>query len=77
VPRAKVNRTASQYNASRRRVVMLWIESVCSLAHQAANVTARATVKTTVVVTREMPRLSVRSSVMSVPTTLMRTTASQ
>jgi hypothetical protein len=77
VPRAKVNRTASQYNASRRRVVMLWIESVCSLAYQAANVTARATVKTTVVVTREMPRLSVRSSVMSVPTTPMRTTASQ
>ena len=56
---------------------MVWIESVLSLAYQAANVAASTTLKTIVVVTSETPKLSVRLSVISVPTTLISTTASQ
>ena len=56
---------------------MLWIDSVRSLAYQAAKITASATAKTTVVVTSATSKLSVRLSVMRVPTTLMSTTASQ
>ena len=54
-----------------------YIPAVFSLANQAANVAASATAKTIVVVTSETPKLSVRLSVISVPTTLIRTTASQ
>ena len=56
---------------------MLWIDSVFSLAYQPAKTSASTIEKTTVVVTRETPKLSVRLSVMSVPTTLISTTASQ
>ena len=55
----------------------MWIESVLSLAYQAAKITASTMLKTTVVVTSETPKLSVRLSVISVPTTLISTTASQ
>ena len=58
-------------------MTIVWIESVRSLAYQAANVAASATLKTIVVVTSETPKLSVRLSVISVPTTLISTTASQ
>jgi hypothetical protein len=58
-------------------VTIVWIDRVCSLAHQARNVPASATVKTAVLTGRGTPRLSVRLSVMSVPTMLMRTTVSQ
>ena len=56
---------------------MLWIDRVRSLAYQPPKTSASAIVKTTVVVISEMPRLSVRLSVISVPTTLISTTASQ
>ncbi len=52
-------------------------ESVFSDTNQAMNVARSSTENTAVVVVREMPRLSVRLSVISVPTTLMRTTATQ
>ena len=55
----------------------MWIESVRSLAHQTAKTTASTIEKTIVVITSETPRLSVRLSVISVPTMLIRTTASQ
>ena len=58
-------------------VTIVWIESVRSSANHTMNVAARAAPKTTVVVTSETPRLSVRLSVMRVPTMLMSTTASQ
>jgi len=41
------------------------------------NVTAKARAKMMVVVCNETPKLSTRLSVMSVPTTLIKTTASQ
>ncbi len=53
------------------------MESVRSRAYQTMNVAASAIVKTTVVTTRLMPRLSVRLSVISVPKMLIRTTATQ
>ena len=55
----------------------MWIESVLSLANQIAKVKASTMQKTMVVVTSETPRLSVRLSVICVPTTLIRTMPSQ
>ena len=55
----------------------MWIDSVRSLAYQAAKTPARTKLKTTVVVTSETPKLSVKLSVIRVPTTLISTTASQ
>ena len=54
-----------------------WIDSVRSLANQAAKVRARATANPAVESTSGTPRLSFRLSVIRVPTTLMKTTASQ
>jgi hypothetical protein len=48
-----------------------------SLEAQATDGGASAMLKTMVVVSRATPKLSVRLSVISVPTTLMRTTVSQ
>src|SRR4051812_30557270 len=56
---------------------MLWVDRVRSRAYQAANVTARASANAIVVGSSETPRLSVRLSLTSVPTTLTRTTVSQ
>lgn len=56
---------------------MLWMDNVLSLAYQRAKVAANATPKTIVVVSSGTPKLSTRLSVIRVPTTLMRTTASQ
>ena len=58
-------------------VVIEWIESVRSLAYQAAKVAARATENAAVLANRLTPRLSVRLSVISVPTTLTSTTSTQ
>ena len=55
----------------------MWIESVRSLRYQAANVAASRIVNTAVLSTRATLKRSVRLSVISVPKTLMNTTASQ
>ena len=55
----------------------MWIESVRSSAYQTANAIVSAIEKTTVVVTSDTPMLSVRLSVICVPTTLIRTMPSQ
>ncbi len=55
---------------------MLWIDSV-SRWRTRPNITASATEKRIVVVHKLTPKLSVRLSVMSVPTTLISTTADQ
>ena len=54
-----------------------WIDSVRSFRYQTENVTANAMLNAIVVVTSDTPKLSVRLSLMSVPTTLISTTASQ
>ncbi len=54
-----------------------WIESVRSLRYQAAKVATSRIEKAIVVVSRLTPMLSTRLSVISVPTMLIRTTASQ
>ena len=56
---------------------MLWIDSVRSTAYHAANTAASTTAKTAVLAYRLMPSLSVRKSVIWVPTTLTSTTVSQ
>jgi hypothetical protein len=56
---------------------MVWTERVLSLQYQVAKTSARATLKAIVVVCSSMPRLSTRLSLNRVPTTLIRTTASQ
>jgi len=53
------------------------MESVCSLAYHVPKTIASVTLKTDVLVTSDMPRWSVRLSVISVPTTEMSTTLSQ
>ena len=58
-------------------VTIVWIESVPSLRYHAANVAASRIVNTAVLSTRETLKRSVRLSVISVPKTLMNTTASQ
>ena len=55
----------------------MWIESVRSLRYQTANVAASAIANTIVLMTSETLKRSVRLSVISVPKTLMNTTASQ
>ena len=54
---------------------MLCIDSVPSRAYQTEKVAANASAKQIVDTTRLTPRLSVRLSVISVPTTLIKTTA--
>ena len=54
-----------------------WIERVLSEAYHAANVAPRAMTKNVVTLTSETPKLSTRLSVISVPTMLTSTTASQ
>ena len=56
---------------------MVWIESVRSLRYQARNTIASVMAKIVVVVASATLYLSVRLSVMSVPTMLSSTTASQ
>jgi hypothetical protein len=56
---------------------MVWMDRVRSLAYQAAKVMASRTAKIGVVTVRDTPRLSVRLSLTSVPTTLISTTANQ
>ena len=56
---------------------MVWTERVRSTAYQTANTTARAALKTIVVVSSGTPALSTRLSVIRVPTMLISTTASQ
>ena len=56
---------------------MVWMESVFSLAYQTPNATASAMLKAIVVVSSGTPKLSTRLSVISVPTMLISTTASQ
>src|SRR3954470_19193878 len=56
---------------------MVWIESVRSLRYHARNTSASVMAKTVVVVASATLYLSVRLSVMSVPTMLSSTTASQ
>jgi len=56
---------------------MLWTDRVFSTGYHRVNVTAKARAKMMVVVCNETPKLSTRLSVMSVPTTLIKTTASQ
>ena len=58
-------------------VTIVWIDSVRSLAYQAAKMAARAIEKTITVVRRATPWLSTRLSVIWVPTTLISTTAIQ
>ena len=57
--------------------MMVWIDSVRSAWNHSQKVSASATAKTTVVVTRLTPKLSTRLSVTSVPTIEISTTASQ
>jgi hypothetical protein len=52
---------------------MVWMDRVFSLAYHAAKVASSATPKTMVVVSRATPKFYVRLSVISVPTTLIRT----
>src|SRR2546423_12999378 len=56
---------------------MVWIDRVRSFAYQTAKVAASAMPKAIVVVTSETPKVSVRLSLISGPTTLISTTASQ
>lgn len=56
---------------------MEWIDSVRSRRYQMAKTTAKATAKIVLLTASGTPRESVRVSVTSVPTTLIRTTASQ
>ncbi len=56
---------------------MLWIDSVRSLAYQAAKVSASRTAKIGVLVVSGTFQPSARLSVISVPTMLISTTASQ
>ena len=56
---------------------IVWIDSVRSLAYQTAKVIASAMPKAIVVVCSGMPYPSTRLSLIRVPTTLIRTTASQ
>ncbi|MCU1409174.1 MAG: hypothetical protein JWM23_1254 [Microbacteriaceae bacterium] len=56
---------------------MAWIDRVRSLAYQAAKVAINAIATMIVVVSSGAPKLSVRLSVIRVPTTLIRTTAVQ
>ena len=56
---------------------MVWIDSVFSLAYQTPKVAASAAAKTPVVTFSGMPKLSVRLSVIRVPTTLINTTETQ
>ncbi|MET3803108.1 hypothetical protein ABIB25_000092 [Nakamurella sp. UYEF19] len=58
-------------------MTMVWIDRDPSVAYQAAKVTASATANTSVAIGRVTPKLSVRLSVIKVPTTLISTTASQ
>jgi len=57
--------------------MIVWTESVLSIVYQAAKVVANAAENTAVVANRLIPKLSVRLSVISVPTTLTNTTVSQ
>jgi hypothetical protein len=56
---------------------MLWIDRVRSLRYQNAKVATRARLKASVLTWRGTPRLSVRLSLIKVPTTLIATTVSQ
>ena len=58
-------------------VTIVWIDRVRSLRYQSANVTASSTANTAVLSAKGTPNRSVRLSVISVPTTLMSTTATQ
>jgi hypothetical protein len=58
-------------------VTMLWMDSVRSEAYQTPNTTARIMEKIGVVVASGILKLSVRLSVIRVPTTLSRTTTDQ
>lgn len=77
VPSAKVTSTVSQEKASRGVVTMLWMDKVRPRAYPRLKTAARASAKTGLLSPRGTPAPSVRSSVSSVPTTLIRTTASQ
>src|SRR6266540_1389441 len=77
VPSAKVNKMASQYQASRGRLTMLWIDSVPSRPYQITKVIVSAAANTTVVNSSGTPSASVRLSVISVPTTEINTTTDQ
>ena len=56
---------------------MVWIDSVRSRAYQMPKTAASSTAKTVELIQSGTPRASVRLSVSRVPTTLIRTTASQ
>src|SRR4051812_8925189 len=77
VPRAKVTSTVSQYQLSRERVTIVWIDKVRSRAYQIENTAARRTPNTVVLIHSGTLWPSVRLSVRRVPTTLMSTTDSQ
>lgn len=56
---------------------MVWMDRVFSLAYQPMKAAMSATLKMMVVVSSGTPKLSLRLSVIRVPKTLIRTTASQ